>query len=107
MKATIRTYKPSDEQAIVWLSLRAWQPVFTATENLIGSELLLLLRGDWRAGQAKQIRDVLADSAYRVWIAEAAGVAVGFVRAARSTRTDSNVRPPPTSRSASPQRAAS
>ena len=81
MKPTTRTYKPSDEEATVALSLRAWEPVFAAIEKLIGSELLLLLRGDWRASQAKQVHDVLADPANRVWVAEADGEAVGFVAA--------------------------
>ena len=81
MKTTIRTYKPSDEEATVLISLRALEPVFAAIEQLIGSELLLLLRGDWRAGQAKQVRDVVADPANRVWVAQADGEAVGFVAA--------------------------
>lgn len=79
MTTTIRTYEPSDEEATVLLSLRAWEPVFAAIEQLIGSELLFLLRGEWRADQAKQVRDVLADPANRVWVAEIDGEAVGFV----------------------------
>jgi len=63
MKAMIRSYKPSDQEATLVLSLRAWKPVFNAIEKLIGSELLLLLRGDWRADQANQVRDVLTDVA--------------------------------------------
>lgn len=81
MTTTIRTYKPSDEEATVLLSMRAWEPVFAEIEQLIGSQLLLLLRGDWRAGQAEQVRDVLADPADRVWVAETDGEAVGFVAA--------------------------
>jgi len=80
MRPTIRAYKPSEEETGA-LSLRAWEPVFAAVEKPIGSELLLLLRGDWRTGQAKQVRDVLADPANRVCVAEADCEAVCFVAA--------------------------
>ena len=77
----IRIYKPSNEEATVRFSLRAWEPVFAVIEKVIGSELLPLLRGDWRGGQAKQVRDARADPANRVWVAEADGEVVGFVAA--------------------------
>jgi hypothetical protein len=34
MTTMIRTYEPADEQATVLLSLRAWEPVFVAIEQL-------------------------------------------------------------------------
>lgn len=81
MKPTIRLYEPFDEEPVVKLSLRAWEPVFAAVEQLLGSELFSRLRGDWRAGQAKEIRDVLADPAQRVWVAKDKTTSVGFVAA--------------------------
>jgi GNAT superfamily N-acetyltransferase len=80
--ATLREYRPSDEESLVALSLRAWEPVFDADEKALRRELLLRLQGDRRAGQAAQVRDVLADSTQRVWIAEDAGRRIiGFVAA--------------------------
>jgi hypothetical protein len=81
MKATIREYEPSDEDAVVGLSLRAWEPVFAAVEEILGSELVVRLRGDWRASQATEVRDVLASSGKQVWVAEVNQEAVGFVAA--------------------------
>jgi GNAT superfamily N-acetyltransferase len=81
MRATIRDYEPPDEEAVVGLSLRAWEPVFAAVEELLGSELFVRLRGEWRASQAKEVRDVLADPDQRVWVAEHRGQAIGFVAA--------------------------
>jgi GNAT superfamily N-acetyltransferase len=81
VKATIREYEPLDEEAVVRLSLRAWEPVFAAVEELLGSELFVRLRGDWRASQAKEVRDVLADPDKRVWVAELDREAIGFVAA--------------------------
>jgi hypothetical protein len=34
MKASIRDYEPSDEELVVRLSLRAWEPVFAAVAML-------------------------------------------------------------------------
>jgi ribosomal protein S18 acetylase RimI-like enzyme len=78
--AALREYRPSDEEAVVELSLRAWEPVFDALEEALGHELFVRLRGDWRVGQAMEVRDVLADSTQRVWVAEDVGErAIGFV----------------------------
>lgn len=77
---TLREYRPSDRETVVELSLRAWEPVFDALEEALGRELFLRLRGDWRARQAGEVRDVLADSTQRVWVAEDEGErAIGFV----------------------------
>jgi hypothetical protein len=49
MKANIREFEPSDEEHVVGLSLRALEPVFAAREEMLGPELFVRLRGDWRA----------------------------------------------------------
>jgi len=81
VKADIREFEPSDEEPVVELSLRAWEPVFAAVAETLGPELFVRLRGDWRAGQAREVRGVLADHAQRVWVAEAGGKPIGFVAA--------------------------
>jgi hypothetical protein len=35
MKATVRKYESSDEEAVVGLSLPAWEPVFDAVEEIL------------------------------------------------------------------------
>jgi GNAT superfamily N-acetyltransferase len=78
----VRDYGADDEEAVVALSLRAWEPVFDALQQALGPELFLRLRGDWRMDQATEVRRVLADPAQRVWVADdAAGSAIGFVAA--------------------------
>ncbi|MGI8902191.1 MAG: GNAT family N-acetyltransferase [Solirubrobacteraceae bacterium] len=81
MKVAIGEYKPSDEELVVGLSLRAWAPVFAAVEEMLGPELFVRLRGDWRVGQAAAVREVLADPGQRVWVANVDGEPVGFVAA--------------------------
>jgi GNAT superfamily N-acetyltransferase len=79
---TLREFRPSDLEAIVALSLRAWEPVFDSLREALGAALFGQLRGDWRAGQAAEVRAVLADSSHRVWVAEDAEAGtVGFVAA--------------------------
>ena len=81
MDALIRDYRRGDEEAVVGLSLRAWAPVFASLERVLGGEIFGRLHGDWRAYQARAVREVLADQAIRVWVAQAAAGPVGMVAA--------------------------
>jgi len=74
----IRSYQPSDEDAVVDLSVRAWEPVFTSMEDLLGRELFLRLHGDWRQFQARAVREAVNSSDITVWVSDADGV-TGFV----------------------------
>jgi hypothetical protein len=67
MKASIWEFERSDEEPVVGLSLGARKPVFAAMGEMLGAELFVRLRGDWRAGQAQEVCGVLADHARRVW----------------------------------------
>lgn len=81
MVPVIREARPSDEDAVVAVSLLAWKPVFAALRQGLGDELFRRLRGDWRASQAADVREVLTDPEQRVWVADDDGRAVGFVAA--------------------------
>jgi GNAT superfamily N-acetyltransferase len=81
MDTRVRDYGPLDEEPVVELSLRAWAPVFSSMEQVLGREIFVRLHGDWRQYQDKDVRDTLADDATRVWVAEAARGVVGFVAA--------------------------
>jgi GNAT superfamily N-acetyltransferase len=79
----IRDYTAADEEPIVELSLRAWEPVFRSVEETIGPELNALLHGDdWRRFQETEVRDALGRVGARVWVAERDRIVVGFVVAA-------------------------
>jgi GNAT superfamily N-acetyltransferase len=82
MGERIREYQPSDSEAVVALSLRAWAPVFNSMEQVLGHEIFVRLHGeDWRQYQARSVRDVLADNEMRVWVAGADRPVRGFVAA--------------------------
>ena len=79
--AGIRDYRPRDEQAVVELSLRAWDPVFRSLEDVLGPEIFTRLHPDWRRDQENAVRGTLADPATRAWVAGAGDGVAGFAAA--------------------------
>ncbi|HEY6473406.1 MAG TPA: GNAT family N-acetyltransferase [Acidimicrobiales bacterium] len=77
----IRKYRPSDEEPVVVLSLRAWAPVFASLEEMLGVEIFRRLHSDWRVDQDKAVRGVLVDPAMEIWITEDESGPTGFVAA--------------------------
>jgi GNAT superfamily N-acetyltransferase len=81
--SAIRDCDARDHDQIVELSLRAWAPVFTAVNELLGEPLSTLLHGqDWREYQAGAVRAMLQNDTKPVWVAENEHRVVGFVAAA-------------------------
>jgi ribosomal protein S18 acetylase RimI-like enzyme len=69
--------RDGDVDAIVALSLRAWEPVFVSIRETVGPQIFeYFYGGDWRGHQASDVRR--ACSAYRVSVAEDDGGVVGF-----------------------------
>ncbi|MGC4110210.1 MAG: GNAT family N-acetyltransferase [Nocardioides sp.] len=77
----IRPLSDHDLEAVVDLSLRAWEPVFISFEKILGTEIFdLLYRPHWRAAQAAAVRgNCLADGAESFVMATPDDVVVGFV----------------------------
>jgi ribosomal protein S18 acetylase RimI-like enzyme len=78
----VRDYAAADLDAVVALSLRAWEPVFASVEAVLGRELNALLHGeDWRPYQARAVEEALGEAAHARWVAEqddGAGRVAGF-----------------------------
>ena len=80
MDYVIRDVTDDDVDAIVALSLRAWEPVYQSVERVLGGELNSLLHGaDWKVYQENQVRQVLRREDMHTWVADADGRVVGFV----------------------------
>jgi ribosomal protein S18 acetylase RimI-like enzyme len=79
MRQRIRPFEDRDTEAVVDFSLRAWAPVFASLERVLGSEIFRRLHPDWREDQRRAVEEALVASKERVWVAEADGIAVGFV----------------------------
>jgi ribosomal protein S18 acetylase RimI-like enzyme len=80
VRPKIRPFEDGDLDPIVQLSLLAWEPVFTAWEEILGSELYpIAIYEDWRASQAEGVTQVCQDAKISTWVAEVDGQPVGFV----------------------------
>ena len=80
MTIKIRPYKEEDLEAIIKLSLLAWEPVFTAWEEILGTQLYpLAIYPDWRVSQKEGVEKVCSDEKYITWAAVADEEVVGFI----------------------------
>ena len=79
IRPLIRPYDDRDAEAVVDLSLRAWEPVFASLEQMLGSEIFRRQHPDWRDDQRRAVEEVCAANKGRVWVAEVGASTVGFV----------------------------
>jgi GNAT superfamily N-acetyltransferase len=75
----IEPYAPQHQDAVVRLSLRAWEPVFVSLEQALGADVFGLLYPDWRASQQQAVVEVCAAADTHVWVAIEADAPLGFV----------------------------
>lgn len=79
MSSVIRAFEERDQDALRNLSLRAWEPVFTSLENILGdSGVFARLHPDWRADQRQAVDAACNSTENRVWVAEVDGAVAGF-----------------------------
>jgi ribosomal protein S18 acetylase RimI-like enzyme len=75
----VRPLRPEDVDAVVALSLPAWEPVFAAMRGVLGDRLFHRYWPDWRESQAADVRRECTDPAVDVLVAVGPDdVPVGF-----------------------------
>ena len=80
MNSHIRPYSEEDLETIVELSLLAWEPVFTAWEQILGPRLYpIAIYSNWRKSQQERVETVCSDEQVETWVAVVDGKAIGFV----------------------------
>lgn len=80
MDFEIRKVVEKDIDAVVKLSLRAWEPVFDSFANVLGETIFARLYPDWQAGQRKVVEEICRDEdKMQVYVADRAGQVAGFV----------------------------
>jgi ribosomal protein S18 acetylase RimI-like enzyme len=76
----IRTFTDQDLEAIVELSLLAWEPVFRSFEQVLGPAIFPLLYPDWRKSQAEGVATTCQNrDPSNVLVAELGLQVVGFL----------------------------
>lgn len=79
----IRAFQDSDLDAIVELSLRAWEPVFESLREVLGEPIFARLhQPGWREAQAEAVRSSCVAQGHDVFVAVADGWPVGFATVA-------------------------
>jgi GNAT superfamily N-acetyltransferase len=79
----IRPFEERDLDAVVELSLRAWEPVFESMRGVLGDAIFARLHDpEWRAVQADAVRSACTSGDYDVFVALAEGRPVGFATVA-------------------------
>jgi ribosomal protein S18 acetylase RimI-like enzyme len=79
MSPLIRDFVPTDLDAVVRLSLRAWEPVHVSIAEAFGPELNGALNPDWQASQERDVIEACTAPGNHVWVGVAGGSVVGFV----------------------------
>jgi GNAT superfamily N-acetyltransferase len=79
----IREFRPVDLEAVVELSLRAWEPVFRSLHEVLGDDIFSRLhRPDWSAVQADAVRASCTSDDRSVFVAVSDRRPVGFATVA-------------------------
>jgi len=76
----IRPVRDEDVEALVQLTLAAFEPVFLSFERMLGPAIYGRIWPDWRASQRKGVETLCRDrDKHVVWVAERNGTPVGFI----------------------------
>jgi GNAT superfamily N-acetyltransferase len=79
----IRPFEPADLEAVVELSLSAWEPVFASLRDVLGGPIFERLHDpDWRTVQADAVRSSCTSEDRHTFVAVVDGKAVGFAAVA-------------------------
>ena len=79
----IRPYLDSDCDAVVEMSLRAWEPVFESLRQVLGDAIFARLhQPEWRSVQEEAVRAACTSDERSVFVAVADGRPVGFAAVA-------------------------
>jgi ribosomal protein S18 acetylase RimI-like enzyme len=80
MNLEIRPFHQDDMDAIVELSLLAWEPVFSSFEAILGPNIYPILYPDWNESQAEGVEKYCMDhEVSNVLVAGINGQVVGFI----------------------------
>jgi hypothetical protein len=76
----IEPYDVAHLDALIGLTLRAWEPVFASIEQVLNADVYqAFYPQQWQVSQQKSVVDVCAAADTHVWVAFESDAVVGFV----------------------------
>lgn len=88
MAVSIRPFQETDLDRVLDIAVAAWQPVFSSSREMLGSELFDLANADPDEEKRRQVREACReDSGQLVWVAEVESELVGFITAKLNRHT--------------------
>jgi ribosomal protein S18 acetylase RimI-like enzyme len=76
----IQSYAPEQLNAVIRLSLLAWEPVFDSLQKAMNADVYqAFYPNHWRVSQQKAVEDVCLAEDVNVWVAINSGSIVGFI----------------------------
>ncbi|MBN1581810.1 MAG: GNAT family N-acetyltransferase [Anaerolineae bacterium] len=80
MNVTIRSYTDQDLDAIIELSLLAWDPIFKSFKQILGPQIYPIIYPDWRKSQQEGVEATVKDrDKFNTLVADLDGIVAGFV----------------------------
>ncbi len=80
MNLQIRPFFNYDLESVIQLSLRAWAPVFSSFEQVLGARIYTAIYPDWQEQQRGVVERVCTDGGgFTVYVAQVGETVVGFV----------------------------
>ncbi|MEU0491127.1 GNAT family N-acetyltransferase [Nocardiopsis sp. NPDC006139] len=78
MGIEIRDFRDGDREAVLELSLRAWEPVHASLRRVLGGRIYDRMIPDWRESQRTEVGGALDDADTTVRVAVRDGAVAGF-----------------------------
>ncbi len=80
MDLQIRPFSDDDSEGVIQLSLRAWAPVFSSFEQVLGARIYTAIYSDWQRQQRGVVERVCKDAdGFTVYVAQVGETVAGFV----------------------------
>jgi ribosomal protein S18 acetylase RimI-like enzyme len=80
MNLQIRAVLDEDIEAVVQLSLLAWEPIFISFKQILGAEIYARIYPDWQTLQRTGVEAICKEGGNTlVWVAEVDGIVAGFI----------------------------
>jgi ribosomal protein S18 acetylase RimI-like enzyme len=79
MTVTIRPMVEADIEAILDLSIAAWEPVFASFRQVLGTTIYTHIYPDWQRQQREGVEGVLRDEKHTTLVADVDGAIAGFI----------------------------